>query len=91
MVQQYWKGIGAYGTVGLEFALSILFGGWVGYKLDQFAGLYPWLTIVFGLCGLAAGIRALWRVLKRANREAESASQTSEEARKEYHDGPPRR
>ena len=85
-VQQDWKGIGSYGTVGLEFALSILFGAWIGNWLDKKTGFYPWLTIIFGACGLAAGVRALWRVAQQANREADRQERMEREARKKYHD-----
>jgi len=85
-VQQYWKGIGSYGTVGLEFALSVLFGLAVGSWLDEKFGTAGWLAVIgFGF-GLAAGARAVYRALKRANREAEELEQQDQEAKRKYHE-----
>ncbi|MBX3183006.1 MAG: AtpZ/AtpI family protein [Polyangiaceae bacterium] len=91
-MQQDWKALGNYGTVGLEFVLSILFGLWVGQALDGWLGTEPWMT-GFWLCiGLAAGVRALIRTARQATREAEEIERKEREARKRYHDqhSPPR-
>jgi F0F1-type ATP synthase assembly protein I len=85
-VQQDWKGVGTYGTVGLEFALSILFGLWLGHKGDQWLGSDPWLTLIGTGFGTAAGVRAIWRALQRANREADEAERRDRKARKQYLD-----
>ena len=85
-MQQHWKGIGSYGTVGLEFALSVLFGLGVGHWLDEKVDAGGWLTVTgFGF-GLAAGARAIYRALLRANREAEEAERQDQEARRKYHE-----
>ena len=85
-MQQHWKGIGSYGTVGLEFALSVLFGLAVGHWLDKKFGAGGWITVLgFGF-GLAAGGRALYRALQRANKEAEEAERQDQEAQRKYHD-----
>jgi F0F1-type ATP synthase assembly protein I len=79
-VQQDWKSVGSYGTVGLEFGLSVLFGLACGDWLDRHLHTAPWLTLTGTAFGLAAGARAVWRVLRRANREAD---QIAEQERKE--------
>ena len=85
-MQQHWKGIGSYSTVGLEFAISILFGLGVGHWLDGKFGTSGWLTVIgFGF-GLAAGARSLYRALQRANREAEEAERKDQESRRKYHE-----
>jgi F0F1-type ATP synthase assembly protein I len=59
------------GTVGLEFALSIIIGFLGGHWLDGYFGTEPYLSIAgFGF-GLAAGIRALLRAARVMRREAE--------------------
>ena len=84
-MQQDWKGLGGYGTVGLELVLSIVAGSYGGWWLDRKLGISPWLTLMgFGF-GVAAGFRAVWRALERANREAEQQEQQEREARKKYH------
>ncbi len=90
-MQRQWKALGSYGTVGLEFALSVIvglvFGDWVDGKL----GTGPWLAITGLLLGVIAGYRSLWRTLKRATREAEKAEEAEQKARKDYLDRGPDR
>jgi ATP synthase protein I len=86
-VQHHWKDIGSYGTVGLELALSVLFGLLGGQWLDGKLGTEPWLAgLGFGF-GVAAGFRALWRALLRANRDADRLDAEEREARRRYHAG----
>ena len=85
-MQQHWKGIGSYGTVGLELALSVLLGLAAGDWLDNKLGTGGWITAIgFGF-GLAAGARAVYRALLRANKEAEQAEREDQEAQRKYHD-----
>jgi F0F1-type ATP synthase assembly protein I len=85
-VHQHWKSAGSYSTVGLEFALSVLFGLFVGQWLDDKFGAGGWCTAIgFGF-GLAAGSRAVYRALQRANREAEADLKQAEDERKKYLD-----
>jgi ATP synthase protein I len=85
LVQQYWKGYAGYWTIGLEFALSVLFGLGVGWWLDKKLGT-GWITWVGLGFGIAAGYRTLYRALKRANREAQRLEQQQKERRKKYHE-----
>lgn len=84
-MQQDWKGLGGYGTVGLEFVLSIVAGSYGGWWLDRKLGISPWLTLIGFVFGVAAGFRAVWRALERANREAEQQEREEREARQKYH------
>lgn len=85
-MQQYWKGVGRYGTVGLELALSVLVGLFGGQWLDKKFGTHGILTLVGLAYGLAAGARAVWRALKSANREAEEQERQDQQTRKKFHD-----
>lgn len=85
-MQQHWKGIGSYATVGLELALSVLFGLAVGHWLDKKFGGGGWITLIGFAFGLAAGARAVYRALLRANKEAEEAERQDQEAQRKYHD-----
>jgi F0F1-type ATP synthase assembly protein I len=85
-VQQDWKSVGGYGTVGLEFALSVIVGLVAGDWLDRHLHTAPWLTLVGTAFGLAAGARALWRALRRANREADQIAEQERRELKESHD-----
>jgi ATP synthase protein I len=86
-VQQDWKGLAGPGTVGLEVALSVAAGLLGGTWLDEKFGTKPWLTIIGLGYGLAAAGRAIYRALKKANRELEQLDQKEREARKKFDDG----
>lgn len=84
LVKQDWKGVGTYGTVGLELALSIFLGLFVGQWLDGKFDTAPWLTILGVGYGVAAGVRALYRAAKQATREAEELDRKEREERSKY-------
>jgi ATP synthase protein I len=83
-MKQDLKGLGTYGTVGLEFGLSVLVGLFGGQWLDKKFGTSPWLTLVGLAFGTAAGIRSLLRALAAAKREIEEEDRREREARKKY-------
>jgi len=85
-VQPQWKAVGTYGSVGLEFALSVLLGLFVGRWIDGKLGTGPWVALSGLLLGMVAGYRSIWRALKRATREAERQEEAERKARKDYHD-----
>lgn len=85
-MQQHWKGVGNYATLGLEVALSVAVGLLGGKWLDGKLGTTPWLTIIGFLYGLAAGGRAIYRALKRANREADELERQEREKRKKFNE-----
>jgi F0F1-type ATP synthase assembly protein I len=85
-MKQDFRGLGVYGTVGLEFGLSVLLGLWAGQWLDRRFALYPWLTLVGIGFGTAAGIRSLIRTMRRATKELEQEDLALREARRKYHE-----
>lgn len=85
-MQQHWKDVGRYGTVGLELALSILFGMFLGRWLDQKFGTGQWLTFVGLGFGLAAGARSVLRALRQANRAADEEEERQRRQRKDFHE-----
>ena len=77
-----YEGLGRYGTIGLEFLLSILFGYWGGHWLDGKLHTRGVLTLVgFGF-GVAAGFRAIWDAAKRLQRETEAADEREKRRRR---------
>jgi F0F1-type ATP synthase assembly protein I len=80
------KGLGTYGTVGLELILSILLGLFGGQWLDKKFGTAPWLALIGLAFGTAAGVRSLLRALKVANREIEEEDRRERLARSKYHE-----
>jgi len=85
-VQQHWKSAGTYSTVGLEIALSVVVGLFIGQWLDEKFHGGGWLTALWFVFGLIAAGRFLYRALQRANRDAEREERQAREAREEYLD-----
>jgi F0F1-type ATP synthase assembly protein I len=85
-VKQDWKGVGTYGTVGLEVVLSVLVGLFGGSWLDKRLGTGPWLTVVGVVYGVAAAARALYRAARRATKEAEELDRREREERRKFRD-----
>lgn len=67
---EIYRGLGGFGTLGLEIVLSVLFGLFVGNWADGRWGTDPWLTLLGMAFGMAAGVRAVQRALKLMKREA---------------------
>jgi F0F1-type ATP synthase assembly protein I len=86
-VKQDWKGVGSYGTVGLEVVLSVVLGVVAGAWLDGRLETTPWLTILGATYGVAAAARALYRAARRATKGAEALDRREREARKKFRDG----
>jgi ATP synthase protein I len=90
-MQQDWKGLASYTTVGLEFGLSLLVGLFGGRWLDSKLGTGHWLAFIgFGF-GIAAGYRAIYRAAKAANRDAAREEAEERAQRQRYLDAPPSR
>ncbi len=88
-MQYHWNsGAARYATIGLELALSALFGLFVGRWLDRRWGT-DWISMVGLGLGVAAGYRSLWLTMKKANRELAETEKAEALARKKYLDGPP--
>jgi F0F1-type ATP synthase assembly protein I len=85
-MRQDFKGLGTYGTVGLEFGLSVLVGLWGGQWLDKKFGFAPWLTLLGIGFGTAAGVRALIRAHRQAQKELKAEEEREREARRKYHE-----
>ena len=85
-MKQDWKGVGSYGTVGLEVIGSVLLGFIGGYFLDRKLGTGSWLTIIGLAYGIAAAARALYRAARRATKEAEELDRREREERKRFRD-----
>jgi len=85
-LQHDLKDLGTYGTVGLEFGLSVLAGLLMGQWLDKKFHTDPWLSFVGMSFGVAAGVRTLLRASRKAQQEIEAEDQRELQARREYHE-----
>jgi ATP synthase protein I len=59
-----WKGLGSYGTVGLEVVLSVMLGLFAGRWLDGKLGSAPYLALVGGALGVGTAARAVLRAYR---------------------------
>ena len=66
----------AFSSMGLELGLSVIVGFLVGSWLDRFWGTEPWLFLVFGISGIIAGYRSVFRLLKKL-RQVHDGSESS--------------
>lgn len=56
-----WIGLS---SIGIEFVLSVLVPGAGGWWLDRKLGSMPWLMLIGGLFGFAAGFYVLLNAIK---------------------------
>jgi F0F1-type ATP synthase assembly protein I len=65
------KGVGAYGTVGLDMVLAVVVGLLGGRWLDGRFGTRGWLTVIGFMFGVAASFNILFKAAKRLREETE--------------------
>lgn len=68
---EMYKGLGGFGTLGLEFIISILIGLFGGQWLDNRFGTTPWLMWLGLAFGIAMCVSATFRALKLMRADAE--------------------
>jgi F0F1-type ATP synthase assembly protein I len=79
-----WRGVGSFGTIGLEIVLSIAFGFFGGRWLDGRFGTAPWISIV-GFCfGVAAAVKSVHRAMTEMRAEAEREEREQGNPRPRY-------
>jgi ATP synthase protein I len=77
--RQLIKSLGFLSSVGISMVASCLIGLAMGYYLDKWLGLSPWLTLIFLGIGIVSGFRNVYilteRELRRQEREEEKEQQ----------------
>ena len=61
-----------YSSMGLELGLSVVVGFLIGSWLDEWLATEPWFLLVFGIAGIVAGYRSIFRLVKRIQADSES-------------------
>ncbi|MGB5157925.1 AtpZ/AtpI family protein [Desulfobacterium sp. N47] len=69
--RRYMRELAYYSSLGLQVALSIVIGLFIGVYLDRRFELYPWLTLLFLGLGVAAGFRNIWLAIKKSERASQ--------------------
>jgi F0F1-type ATP synthase assembly protein I len=85
-VQGSWKGLGSYGTLGLEMVLGVLLPCYVGSLADKRWQTGDLFLIIGFFLGLAHAVRAVWRALERTKQEAQAAEEQRKRDRQKYYD-----
>jgi ATP synthase protein I len=63
---------GRASLIGLHMMSGVFVGAGIGWGLDRLCGLSPWLMIAFSLLGAAAGLRNVWKDVRRLLREQDA-------------------
>ena len=58
--------------MGLEVGLSVVVGFLIGTWLDEWLETAPWLLFIFGIAGIIAGYRSMFRMVKRMQSDTEN-------------------
>jgi len=76
-IKKVFDQVSRYASVGLELGFSVAIGIVSGYYLDKWLGTSPWLTIFLLLCGVAAGFKRIYLVLKSLEREQQREDESN--------------
>jgi len=57
-----------YSAIGLEIGFSVAIGVAIGYYLDRYFKTGPWLTLIFLILGVVAGLRSLFSLIKEIDK-----------------------
>ncbi|HOU54880.1 MAG TPA: AtpZ/AtpI family protein [Myxococcota bacterium] len=60
-----WRSAMAVASLGIEMAVCLVVGWWIGSSLDEATGIGPWGTVIWVGIGAGAAFRGLWRTAKR--------------------------
>ena len=72
-----FQGVGSYGTVGLDFAVSVTFCFLGGWWLDGKLGTAPWLMMVGLVLGTVVGFSMVFKAARKMRDEAEREERES--------------
>ena len=61
-----------YSSMGLELGLSVVVGFLIGSWIDGWLATDPWFLLIFGIAGILAGYRSIFRLVKRVQADADS-------------------
>lgn len=55
-------------ALGINFVLCVVIGIIMGYLIDKFIGTFPLFSIIFLMAGFAAGVKEIFRFIRKVNR-----------------------
>jgi len=69
-----WKIILEASALGINFVLCVIIGVVMGYLIDKFVNTFPLFSIIFLLAGFAAGVKEIFRFVRKVNRDGEGSN-----------------
>jgi ATP synthase protein I len=69
--ENIWAQVGFYTSLGFILPAGALVGFAAGWLLDRWLHTSPWLTVILGFVGAAAGLTEVLRILGRAEKDAD--------------------
>ena len=66
--------------MGLEVGLSVVVGFLIGTWLDEWLETAPWFLLIFGIAGITAGYRSMFRMVKRMQSNTETGQKNKPES-----------
>jgi F0F1-type ATP synthase assembly protein I len=66
--------------VGIQFPIAMAIGYFWGKWMDDTFGTHPWQTVIFSLCGIAAGFVNLFRITISTAKEEERLAKEDDNA-----------
>jgi len=58
-------------TVGIHLVLCMIAGAGIGYLIDHYFNIFPWLSAIFFILGFIAGLREVFRIARKADKAAD--------------------
>ncbi len=55
-------------ALGINFVLCVVIGVVMGYLIDKFVGTFPIFSIIFLMAGFAAGVKEIFRFIRKVNK-----------------------
>ncbi|HHW20334.1 MAG TPA: AtpZ/AtpI family protein [Thermodesulfovibrio thiophilus] len=55
-------------ALGINFVLCVVIGAIIGYFIDKVLHSFPWFSIIFLIAGFAAGIKEIFRYIRKVNK-----------------------
>ena len=55
-------------ALGINFVLCVVIGAIIGYFIDNVLHSFPWFSIIFLIAGFAAGIKEIFRYIRKVNK-----------------------
>jgi F0F1-type ATP synthase assembly protein I len=63
-IDKPWQAIGLVSVIGVDMAVCVIAGVWIGKYMDGLFGTKPWLLLAGLLVGLGVGLYSVYRLIR---------------------------